>query len=225
MDCRLADISQCFKHCFGYWCSKFLKQHCLAKLVLESKHLIQNWLSWCRFTRKINFLPNEINSNDIFVNDIVEITDHRCCVLSGPPCIIWLYVFLLHDQGPVSRRVAINRKFSWCIHNLPLSYDWCQLMSYDYSQPFVKRGPALANPHVKCRIQFIILKISMKIVEICLKSLRFTVLGVGGYLFMKESQHHVLLGSTPAGSFWSVTRKWFFSTIVVYTVSSDIMPK
>ena len=34
----------------------------------------------------------------------------------------------------------------------------------------------LTNPHIKPRIEFIIMKIFMKIVKICPKSLRFTVL-------------------------------------------------
>ena len=51
------------------------------------------------FCWKINFLPGNIKKLICFIDDILEINDQSCCILSGPPCITikhsWIQLNLL----------------------------------------------------------------------------------------------------------------------------------
>ena len=71
---------------FWYKRSKFWKWHCFRKMALESKRLHQNHWSWCHFPGKRIFYTFMHSLIDL-VPDFFEINDHRCCILSGPPCI------------------------------------------------------------------------------------------------------------------------------------------
>ena len=45
-------ILLCSKVRWGRKCTKFWKLHCLTKIALGSRHLTQNWWSWCHFVGK-----------------------------------------------------------------------------------------------------------------------------------------------------------------------------
>ena len=49
------------------------------------------------FYTKKKFLPNQIKNQSHFVNDLVEIKYHNCCVLFGPPCIAHKYLLTLNE--------------------------------------------------------------------------------------------------------------------------------
>ena len=38
------------------------------------------------FCWKMNFLPSRIKKQIHFIDDVLEINDQSCCILSGPPC-------------------------------------------------------------------------------------------------------------------------------------------
>ena len=40
------------------------------------------------FCSKMNFLPTKIKNKAVFIEDVLEINDWSCCILSGPPCIV-----------------------------------------------------------------------------------------------------------------------------------------
>ena len=65
---------------------QILKMTLPRKMALESKRLHQNLWSWCHFPGKrifYAFMHSLIWSSPWFL----WISDHRCCILSGPPCI------------------------------------------------------------------------------------------------------------------------------------------
>ena len=65
---------------------QILKMTLLCKTSPRIRMLYPKFVS---FYSKNNFLSNEIKQQWQFVNGIVEITAHRCCIFSGPPCIDW----------------------------------------------------------------------------------------------------------------------------------------
>ena len=81
----------------------------------------------------------------------------------GKPYIYWCVQSHPEDRGDFGQGSTEN--ISECNNLLELSvYNmWCSNM-------------VLTNPHMKFRIEFIIMKIFMKIVKICPKSPRFTVI-------------------------------------------------
>ena len=81
----------------------------------------------------------------------------------GKPYICWCVQSHPENRGDFGQGSTEN--ISECNNRLELSvYNmWCSYM-------------VLTNPHMKPRIEFIIMKIFMKIVKICPKSPRFTVL-------------------------------------------------
>ena len=55
------------------------------------------------FCWKINFLPSkkeEKKKKIRFIDDVLEINDRSCCILSGPPCIIPLHILVIHGYPP-----------------------------------------------------------------------------------------------------------------------------
>ena len=81
----LKEIPPYLNRDFWYKRSKFWKWHCLRKMALESKRLHQNNWSWCHFVGK-RILYTLMHSL-IWFSPWFEMSDRRCPVLSGPPCI------------------------------------------------------------------------------------------------------------------------------------------
>ena len=48
------------------------------------------------FCWKINFLPSKIKKQIRFIEDVLEINDQSCCILSGPPCITFIAKFIMY---------------------------------------------------------------------------------------------------------------------------------
>ena len=82
-----SEMSGCFKHDIASGAKKHILKTTLPhKNSPRINRLIQNLWSWCHFTREKK--STQWNKQQWhFVNDIVEITDHWCCVLSGPICM------------------------------------------------------------------------------------------------------------------------------------------
>ena len=82
----LKKIPPYLKRDFWYKRSKFWKLHCLRKMALESKCLHQIHSSWCHFAGKRMFY-SLMHSLIWLVHGSFDISDRKCCILSGPPCI------------------------------------------------------------------------------------------------------------------------------------------
>ena len=88
MECCLTEISRCLKYCFGCLLANFKNHIALHKNSPRIKMSYPKLMILVSFYLKKNFLPHEIMSNIWhFVNDILKITDHSCCILSGLLCI------------------------------------------------------------------------------------------------------------------------------------------
>ena len=65
----------------------FWKLHCFRKMALESRRLHQNHWSWCHFAGKRMYYA--LMHSLIWLSSwFLEISDRKCCILSGPPGII-----------------------------------------------------------------------------------------------------------------------------------------
>ena len=83
-----------------------LKMTLLCKTSPRIRMLYPKLMTFVSFYSKKDFLSNDIKQQWHFVNGIVEITAHRCCVFSGPPCIDWFScdVWFLQNHGTLWKR-------------------------------------------------------------------------------------------------------------------------
>ena len=99
-----------------------------------------NWWVWCHVPRKK--CSTQWNKQQWhFLNDIVEITYHRCCILSGPHSImvallrnIWKMAFIWHQTSPQSCIPSLHS--SDLINELQQSdsrwYSWINALTAGY---------------------------------------------------------------------------------------------
>ena len=120
------------------------------QLNLTSTGLIINGTVW---VKNLYLVPNKSQTISFWILEAILLWITICLGVQSHP----------KDQGDFGQGLAVN--ISECNNRLELSvYNMC--CSY----------MALTNPHMKHWIQFIIMKIFMKILIICPKSPRFTVL-------------------------------------------------
>ena len=115
MERRQMKNSHCFKPpCWGK-SSTFWKWHCLRKISLESKRLIQTWWIWCQILLgkeySIQYSKNQWHS----IKNVVEITDQSRCILFGPPCIVPRGGSLSHKLATYPRPSTSNMNPKWRI--------------------------------------------------------------------------------------------------------------
>ena len=126
---RDSGVFLCSKGRLGWKSTRFWKLHCLTKIALQSRHLTQNWWSWCHFVGKLMFYQIKLKNNSV--------TSTLFMKLTIKVVYMWRCVNMLITYKWVSCSPSCQEERSkWQNFTNFLQLSLCALHSHSCAEPF-----------------------------------------------------------------------------------------